>query len=304
MSCVSIRGTLICRLLSRQKPARVRERLEEWCQRADLSVAINVGMFQSDQKSNVGYLRHGTHLNNGRWNSYRSVLATRPKDPSLSAFVWRDLDQSNVTADLKGYEIVVQNLRLIAGKGKNVWSQSGKRWSEAAVAADADGHLLFLYLRAPYSMHDFNALLLKLPLNVSQAMHVEGGPEASLSIHTATVNLDLCGSYETGFRLDETNQEQWPIPNVLGVAREGAAGCAGAVISEFQDSDVTSSAEAARRARPSHRSNRSRSRQRNTSCRWASLTGTPRNARSLRMYSAPRRRSPPSGEHPSPDQRH
>src|ERR1700681_2030849 len=38
----------------------------EWCRRAGLSVAINLGMFQSDQKSNVGYLRHGTHLNNGQ----------------------------------------------------------------------------------------------------------------------------------------------------------------------------------------------------------------------------------------------
>jgi len=194
----------------------------EWCQRAGLSVAINVGMFQTDQKSNVGYLRHGKHLNNGRWNAYRSVLATRPKDPSLPALVWRDLDQTNVTANLSEYEIVVQNLRLIAGKGKNVWSQNGKRWSEAAVAADSNGHLLFLFSRAPYSMRDFNELLLKLPLNVTQAMHVEGGPEASLSIHTASVNLDLSGSFETGFRPDDTNREQWPIPNVLGVVREGA----------------------------------------------------------------------------------
>lgn len=199
----------------------------EWCQRAGLSVAINVGMFQTDQKSNVGYLRHGKHLNNGRWNAYRSVLAVRPKNASRTALVWRDLDQSKATADLKGYEIVVQNLRLIAGQGKNVWSPSGKRWSEAAVAADSDGRVLFLFSRAPYSMRDFNDLLLKLPLNVTQAMHVEGGPEASLSIHTAGVNLDLSGSYETGFRLDDTNRDQWPIPNVLGVAREGSAAAQG-----------------------------------------------------------------------------
>src|SRR5258707_13549742 len=36
------------------------------CQRAGLSVAINVGMFQTDQKSNGSYLRHSKHLNNGR----------------------------------------------------------------------------------------------------------------------------------------------------------------------------------------------------------------------------------------------
>jgi hypothetical protein len=34
------------------------------------------------------------------------------------------------------------------------------------------------------------------------------------------VNLDLCGSYETGFRLDDSNREQWLIPNVLGVTRK------------------------------------------------------------------------------------
>lgn len=199
----------------------------EWCQRAGLSVAINAGMFQTDQKSNVGYLRHGKHLNNRRWNAYRSVLAARPKARSRPAIVWRDLDQSKATADLSAYEIVIQNLRLIAGKGKNVWSENGKRWSEAAVARDSEGHVLFLFLRAPYSMRDFNDLLLKLPLNVTHAMHVEGGPEASLSIHTASVNLDLSGSYETGFRLDDTNRDQWPIPNVLGVAREASASAQG-----------------------------------------------------------------------------
>jgi len=58
-----------------------------------------------------------------------------------------------------------------------------------------------------------------LPLGIERAMHVEGGPEASLSIHTASLTLDLNGSYETGFREDDQERHQWPIPNVLGVAR-------------------------------------------------------------------------------------
>jgi hypothetical protein len=69
-------------------------------------------------------------------------------------------------------------------------------------------------------MHEFNELLLSLPLDVRQAMHLEGGPEASLSIHVPGIDLDLCGSYETGFRLDDGNRDQWPIPNVLGIERE------------------------------------------------------------------------------------
>jgi hypothetical protein len=71
-------------------------------------------------------------------------------------------------------------------------------------------------------MRDFNDLLLKLPLDVAGAMHVEGGPEASLSIHVPGLDLDLSGSYESNFLPDDSNAEQWKIPNVLGVAREEA----------------------------------------------------------------------------------
>jgi len=186
----------------------------EWCKTAGLSVAINLGMFQIDGRANVGYLRHGTYVNNPRWNRDRTVVAINPKE-----VVWRDLDPTPSTADLGRYDIVVQNLRLITTARKNVWAQSPKRWSEAAVAVDSKGRLLFLFSRAPYTMHDFNAMLLSMPLDVAGAMHVEGGPEASLSIHTATVNIDLSGSYETGFNENDLNYVQWPIPNVLGVAR-------------------------------------------------------------------------------------
>jgi Phosphodiester glycosidase len=191
----------------------------EWCRTAGFAVAINLGMFQGDQRSNVGYLRHGGHLNNRRWNSYRSAVAIGPLKPSLPAVLWLDLATSKPDPRLAGYDIVVQNLRLITRNRKNVWSRSSRQWSEAALAVDSRGRLLFLFSRAPYSMRDFNDLLLSLPLDIAGAMHLEGGPEASLSIHTAGLDLDLSGSYETGFLPDDSNRRQWPIPNVLGVLR-------------------------------------------------------------------------------------
>jgi hypothetical protein len=186
----------------------------EWCKRDRLAVAINAGMFQSDDRSNVGYLRHGRHLNNARWNDYQSVLAV---DGARSS--WIDRDGGGATQDLSGYAIVVQNLRLISKRRKNVWAQSPRMWSEAAVATDSRGRLMFLFSRAPYTMHDFNEMLLKLPLDIAGAMHVEGGPEASLSIHVPGLDLDLAGSYETGFLPNDSNHAQWPIPNVIGVVR-------------------------------------------------------------------------------------
>src|SRR5262249_9959074 len=70
-----------------------------WCKRAGLSVAINAGMFASDGKTNVGYLRCGEHVNNPRWNEYRSVLCARPRKSSLGSVRWLDLAKSPATRD-------------------------------------------------------------------------------------------------------------------------------------------------------------------------------------------------------------
>ncbi len=87
-----------------------------------------------------------------------------------------------------------------------------------------DHRVLFFFSRYPHSIKALNNILLSLPLGITAAMHVEGGPEASLSIHGGGVNLDLNGSYETGFNENDGARHQWPIPNVLAVRRQAVPG--------------------------------------------------------------------------------
>lgn len=192
----------------------------QWCRTAHFSVAINLGMYEADHRTHTGYLRDGTHVNNASMNEYRSLLALRPVKPRGAPVLWFDLASAAMPPATRDYRLVVQNLRLIAADAQNVWAASDRKWSEAALAIDHRGRLLFLFSRAPYTMRDFNALVLRSPLDVRQAMHVEGGPEASLSIHVGGVDLDLCGSYETGFIENDSNRAQWALPNVLGVQAE------------------------------------------------------------------------------------
>jgi hypothetical protein len=183
----------------------------DWCRVKGLAVAINLGMYATDGLSNVGHAHAGAHVNNGRWVAkYLSALGLGPTRANLPAALFVDLDQPGARERLAAYGTVVQNLRLIRAPGKSVWGPQPRRWSEAAVAADKDGRILFVFSRHPHAMADFNRRLLSLPLDIVAAMHVEGGPEASLSIHGGGLDLDLNGSFETG---------QWPIPNVLGTAR-------------------------------------------------------------------------------------
>lgn len=198
------------RLVTSSEEATKPRSAGDWADDVGLVVTINAGMFQTDHSSNVGYARDGTHENNARWNDYQSVLAWGGAPLVLA---------DKGTIEPKKYTTVVQNLRLIKGNGENVWSKNNKKWSEALAAVDDKGRLLFVFTRAPFSMRDLNERLLATGLGIQRAMHLEGGPEASLSIRAEGVKLDLSGSYETGFNENDDNKQQWPIPNVLGVAR-------------------------------------------------------------------------------------
>lgn len=196
---------------------------KDWCAVKGLAVAINLGMYQGDMNSNVGYARKGTVKSNGRFNAYKSYLAFGPRTSGLPRAILLDAEDPDARGRLADYDTVVQNLRLIRAPGTSVWEKQGKRWTEAAIASSRDGRILFLFTRTPFTMWEFNRAVLALPLGIRNAMHVEGGPEASLSIRTPAFELHMGGSYGSGARESDASSAQWPIPNVIGVVADRRA---------------------------------------------------------------------------------
>lgn len=192
---------------------------KEWCEDKGFVVAINAGMYDTDYSSNVGHLRHGDVVQRKAWNpTYQSVFVAQPKEKALPSAQLLDLD-ADKDADVKlaaRYGLVVQNLRLVKGKGESVWKPNGQPWSEAAVGVDDKGRVLFLFSRTPLEMAVWNERVLAMPLGLQRAMHVEGGPEASLSIQTKDFSLHLGGGPRTTLFSGDPSK-QWRIPNVLGV---------------------------------------------------------------------------------------
>ncbi len=206
----------------------------QWCRERDLVAAINAGMFATDYATHVGYLRSRDHVNNGNVNRYQSVAAFHPRagvgQPPFRIF---DLDDPAVAMDdiLASYASAVQNLRLVKRPGENRWSRQDKRWSEAALGEDAQGRILFIFARSPFTMHELIEELLALDIGLVAAQHLEGGPEAQLHFQVGDHESTQVGSYETGFRLDDGNMEPWPVPNVLGIRpRHAAAPASGAPV--------------------------------------------------------------------------
>jgi len=193
-------------------------RAGEWAEEYQLVAVINAGMYAADHRTHTGYFKIGDVVNNPKWaKNYNSVLLLDPVQSGLTPATIVDLDAAGAETKIAGYRIVSQNLRLIKGKGTNAWAPNARRWSEAAVAMDASGRILFLHARSPMTMRDFAEFLLKSELGIVKAFHAEGGPEASLSIRSKNLNIDLQGCYETGFMENDDCSGQWPLPNVLGV---------------------------------------------------------------------------------------
>lgn len=195
--------------------------VKDWCSKYHCVAGINAGMFAQDNFTHIGFMRSGNHVNSSKVTSYKSVAAFSPKEKGIPRFRIFDLDKTEMSTIKKKYGCVVQNLRLLKRPGINCWSEQDKKWSEAALAEDKSGRVLFIFSRHPYSMHYFNRILLKLPIDIVCAQHLEGGPEAQMYINAGKTELEKVGSYETGFNEDVGNEKGWSIPNVIGVVKRG-----------------------------------------------------------------------------------
>jgi hypothetical protein len=193
---------------------------KKWCQKFGLVAATNAGMFATDYKTHVGYLKNETHLNNARWNKYQSAAAFKPLKEGLPPFRIFDLDVEEESGISEKYDRIVQNLRLIKRPHENRWSKQDKMWSEAALGEDSKGRILFIFCRSPYSMYNLNKILLSLQIDLVCAQHLEGGPEAQLYIKSDDKEYEFVGSYETSFNVNDYNKRAWPIPNVLGIVKK------------------------------------------------------------------------------------
>jgi hypothetical protein len=191
---------------------------KQWCQRFGCIAGINASMFQADISTSISLMRTGGHVNNPRLTKDRAILAfdrlTRDVPPVL--MIDRDCDDLDALAGK--YGTLVQSIRMLSCKGKNVWAQQPQRWSTAAVGIDKKGRVLFIHVRSPFTTHDLVNILTELPLGLARAMYVEGGPEAQLFIGAGRRDEEFVGTYDIPFY--DSDDRARPVPNVIAVTRK------------------------------------------------------------------------------------
>lgn len=208
------------RLLNASAPEHVRSlTAKEWCQQNGLVAGINASMYQADRRTSVSFMRTKTHTNNPRLSKDMTILAFDRQSPDIPLVKIIDRQCEDFDVWKNKYGTLVQSIRMISCKGKNVWSQQEKKWSTAAIGIDNQGKVLFIHVRSPFRTYDLINSLKVLPLELSRLMYVEGGKEAQLYVQSGDQAYEFTGIYETGF--DGSNQRDyaWSIPNVIGIVR-------------------------------------------------------------------------------------
>jgi len=190
-----------------------------WAQQAGLVAAINASMFQADFLSSVSLMRAPGHVNNPRLSSDKTVLAFDPRVPGLPPVRLIDRECDDFEALREQYATLVQSIRMVSCTGRNVWAENERRWSTALIATDAQGRVLFVHVRAPYSMYVLIEELRALPLGIERAMYTEGGVQAQLYVESGDFVQEFVGSLGSGYAAGEGGPSLWPVPNVIGIER-------------------------------------------------------------------------------------
>jgi hypothetical protein len=206
------------RLLNASAPGEgVTRTARSWAERVGASAAINASMYQEDYRTSVSLMRSRDHVNQRRVSKDRAVLAFDPVASGVPHVRMIDRDCDALETAGQAYATLVQSIRMISCHRKNVWAPSERRFSTAAIGVDGKGRVLFVHARAAWPVHDLVNALLALPIDLRQAMYVEGGPEAQLFVRGGGQSHEWVGAFE---RLPSAqNREAWPVPNVIAAVR-------------------------------------------------------------------------------------
>ena len=194
---------------------------DQWANEFGMEVTVNAGMFSlSNGRTNKGYLKNYSHFNNSKRNGgYNVLMALNPKKESDADLKFYDLTYCSFDS-LKGvYHTICQGMRMIDGNGnKMAWDKHpDQKCSMVVGATDLSGTIYFIFARSPYTAQQMIGFLMNIIPDIRTTVYLEGGPEASLYIHTNDTTICKYGSYVSKSYPNDRNDHLWKLPNVIGI---------------------------------------------------------------------------------------
>lgn len=232
-----VRGEPFCRRGSaeiavlRLDPARYRLRVHhytsepdrtpldalEWQRRTGALAIFNAGQYYPDY-SYMGLLVSNGEIVSPRLHpDYKAALVASMVQGQPRARVV-DLEREPLDPRKPGWREVAQSFMLLDRSGRLRARKSGLIAKRTIVADDAEGRLLVITTEGAYTLHEFAALIQKLPLGVRQAMCMDGGQEAELAVSVGGFRYASFGRWDQAGRDPGLTAVMVPLPAAISIS--------------------------------------------------------------------------------------
>jgi hypothetical protein len=190
-----------------------------WTDSMGYSVVFNAGMYNlNNEKLHRFYMQNKGLINNNVLDTKANgIIAFNPLKNSSPNFKLFDLTITDFNTIKNEFGTIIQGYRLIDGNGKPViWDRDNQICSMIVIAQDHNGYAYVIFSRSPLSQNQMIENLVALNLGLNNAIYLEGGSKASLSILTKDIKLKKVGSYVSNYYPFDNNHSMPKFPNFIG----------------------------------------------------------------------------------------
>ena len=181
----------------------------EWQRRSGALAVFNAGQYYGDY-SYMGLLAsRGVIVSRRTHPTFKAALVAGPRDGGTAVRVL-DLSRVRLDPDSLRWSDVAQSFMLFDRDGTVRVRHSDQVAARTAVGQDRTGRIVVLTSEGGYTLWDFANLLKSLPLELSQAMAMDGGLEAEMVVSAAHFRYASFGQWEHG-----RAEREAPVPPVV-----------------------------------------------------------------------------------------
>jgi hypothetical protein len=191
-----------------------------WIDSLKLNLVFNAGMHQLKNERIHRYLLKDSKIINNPYLSHNvnGIIAFNPKFENLPMFTIFDLKCDNWKQIDSSYNSVIQGMRMIDCNGiPTFWESKDQICSMLIVAMDTNGKGYLIFTRSPFTHNQMINIMKSIPLNLINAVYLEGGTRANFVLTNSETTISKVGSYVSIYNENDMNNILYPLPNFIGL---------------------------------------------------------------------------------------
>lgn len=192
---------------------------EFWVDSFNFNIVVNAGMYDlNDEQKHRFFMQNMGVINNPILNSKANgIIAFNSIYDTISNFDLFDLSTTSFVDINKNYQTIIQGFRLIDEAGHPVyWDKNNQFCSMVVIAEDSEGLIYLIFCRSPLTHNQMTENLLSLDLGLKNAIYLEGGSKAAISLKEGDFKMNKMGSYVSNYYPFDTNHMMPVFPNLIG----------------------------------------------------------------------------------------